>query len=114
MTRYPRAWRAPAIPKLLIVAIACTASFFPSDSLGVMPNRDEGVILWMSNEKMVIKGLIGTHEVELLGVCSWCQVGVSVAVRFISLTRAEIVEPESKMPRPPVKVLILKDGREGL
>lgn len=77
-----------------------------------LPRSDNGFIEAMLDEKIVVQGYLGTHVLELIGVCTWCEVGMQVAVRFLSVTRAELVQTETAIAKPPVNVFILIDGRD--
>ena len=94
----------------LILSLALTTS--QSLATPYMPRSDNGFIEAMLDEKIVVQGYLGTHVLELIGVCTWCEVGMQVAVRFISVTRAELVQTDTGIAKPPVNVLILIDGRE--
>jgi hypothetical protein len=96
---------------LLIVVSLIGMFFCPCVGNGYLQVKDEGVIEAIVDENIVVLGFLGTHVLELLGVCSWCEVGSSVAVRFISLTRAELIDTETRISKPPVQTLIIRDGR---
>ena len=76
-------------------------------------DKDVGVILSVSDERVVIQGEMGLHVLELVGVCPWCEQGASVAVNFISHTRAELILTDVPTRKTPVYTMILRDGREG-
>jgi hypothetical protein len=76
-------------------------------------DRDEGTIESMSEGVVEIKGVRGVHILELLRDCTWCETGMEVIVTFKGLGRA-FLYPSAKSPlvRRPVKVLVIKDGRD--
>lgn len=102
--------RATVISACLFMILSL--ALFPSQSHTYMPTNDNGFIEAMLDEKIVVQGYLGTHVLELIGACSWCETGVPVAVRFLSVTRAELSQTDSGIPKPPVKTMILIDGRE--
>ena len=62
----------------LILSLALTTS--QSLATPYMPRSDNGFIEAMLDEKIVVQGYLGTHVLELIGVCTWCEVGMQVAV----------------------------------
>jgi hypothetical protein len=73
---------------------------------------DVGVIESMNEGYIYVRGNYGTHQLELLGTCLWCEVGLEVLVTFQGFTRATLA-PYSRTPLgKPVKAFIIKDGRE--
>lgn len=102
---------ARILPKILPLITILTLVMIPVSGDCYLPANDEGFIEAIVDENIVVQGFLGTHVLELLGVCSWCEVGTSVAVRFISHTRAELREAETTIRRPPIRVFIIRDGR---
>ncbi|MBI4963103.1 MAG: hypothetical protein HY913_07500 [Desulfomonile tiedjei] len=75
-------------------------------------NHDVGVIESMSEGDIYVRGNYGLHQLELLGTCLWCEVGLEVLVTFRGFTRATL-RPSVKTPlAKPVGAFIIKDGRE--
>lgn len=76
-----------------------------------LPVKDVGFIQAIVAENIVVQGELGIHVLEIIGACSWCEVGASVAVDFISSTRAELIQTEFSFFKKPIKAFIIKDGR---
>lgn len=95
-------------------AIMMAASFlvlFDHEPL-LSQSHDIGVIASMSEGNIYVRGNYGLHELEMLGTCLWCEVGIEVMVTFAGFTRATLSRyPKSALGKP-VKVFIIKDGRE--
>jgi len=73
---------------------------------------DIGVIESMSEGSIYVKGNYGMHQLEILGTCLWCEVGLDVLVTFRGFTRATLATyPRAPLGKP-VKAFIIKDGRE--
>ncbi len=100
------------LPKLLVSVLMILLLFIPVNVSAYLPKTDDGFIQAILDDNIVVEGFLGTHILELVGVCSWCEVGSSVAVRFISATRAELIATESTIKRRPVLTIIIRDGRE--
>lgn len=73
---------------------------------------DSGPIEAVDGDRIYVKGNRGVHVLETIGVCHWCEVGLTVLVTFKSLTRATIKPYVNTMGRRPVPVFIIHDGRE--
>lgn len=73
---------------------------------------DSGPIEAMEGDRLYVKGSRGVHILETIGVCHWCEVGLTVLVTFTSLTRATVKPVVNSMGRRPVSAFIIRDGRE--
>ncbi|MGD9817655.1 MAG: hypothetical protein AB7V04_03045 [Desulfomonilaceae bacterium] len=76
-----------------------------------LPVKDVGFILEIVDENIVVQGELGIHVLEIIGACSWCEVGAPVAVDFISSTRAELIQTEFSFFKKTIKAFIIRDGR---
>lgn len=102
------------VMRIVCMSLILSLAFISADSSATpyLPRIDNGFIEAMLDEKIVVQGYLGTHVLELIGVCTWCEVGMQVAVRFISVTRAELIQTDTGMAKAPVNALILIDGRD--
>ncbi len=98
--------------RILCLTVILSLALFPSESLTYLQRSDNGFIEAMPDERIVVQGYLGTHVLELIGVCSWCEVGASVTIRFLSATRGELILMDTGIRKPPVPVFILVDGRD--
>jgi hypothetical protein len=73
---------------------------------------DVGVIEEMSEGNIYVRGNHGRHVLEALGSCLWCQVGLDVLVNFEGFTRAKLSPYSESVRGRPVRVFVVKDGRE--
>jgi hypothetical protein len=73
---------------------------------------DAGVIEDMSEGNIYVRGSHGLHVLEALGSCLWCQVGLDVLVTFEGFTRAKLSPYSESVRGRPVRVFVLRDGRE--
>jgi hypothetical protein len=73
---------------------------------------DIGVIESMSEGNIYVRGNHGLHELEILGTCLWCEVGIEVMVTFEGFTRATLSQYPKSATGKPVKTFIIKDGRD--
>jgi hypothetical protein len=92
------------------------ALFLVSNSAAVAAgrwDRDEGTIDSVSDGAIEIHGVRGIHILEMLQDCTWCEAGIEVIVTFKGFGRADL-SPSLRSPlvRRPVKVLVIKDGRD--
>ncbi len=72
---------------------------------------DGGPILSVGDDHIVIQGENGRYVVEPLGVCSWCQVGIHVTLRFQGFIRGALRPKDDWGAVRPLQVLILEDAR---
>jgi hypothetical protein len=89
----------------LLLFLNLTAS---ADPLG---KSDGGPIEEMSENKILIHGDYGSYLLEIIGICSWCEIGVDVNINFERMSRASI-QPKlgTKLVRP-VKVFVVEQQR---
>ncbi len=73
---------------------------------------DVGVIEDMSEGNIYVRGSHGLHVLETLGSCLWCRVGLDVLVSFEGFTRAKLSPYSESVRGRPVRVFVLRDGRE--
>jgi len=71
-----------------------------------------GTIDMMSEGVIYVTGQRGTHVLEPLGDCDWCRVGQAVVVRFKGYIRATLSPYGDSQRIKPLKVLIVRDGRD--
>ncbi|MGB6067679.1 MAG: hypothetical protein WBG50_22975 [Desulfomonilaceae bacterium] len=96
---------------LSVVALACFLVFV---SAGTLRGRDYdvGVITDMSEGNIYVKSNLGTYELETFEPCLWCEVGLQVVVHFEGFTRATIAPYSKSVLGGPVRVFVIKDGRD--
>ncbi len=73
---------------------------------------DVGVIEEMSEGNIYVRGNHGLHVLETLGSCLWCEVGFEVLVSFEGFTRAKLSPYSESIRGRPVRVFVVRDGRE--
>jgi len=94
-----------------VVTATCLIILFCREPL-LGQDHDIGVIESMSEGSIYVKGNYGLHQLEILGTCLWCEVGLDVLVTFQGFTRATLAPyPRAPLGKP-VKAFIIKDGRE--
>ena len=94
-----------------VAALACLLVFI---SAGPLHGRDYdvGAIVDMTEGNIYVKGNRGTHVLETFEPCLWCEVGLEVLVRFEGFTRATIAPYSKSVFGGPVRVFVIKDGRD--
>jgi hypothetical protein len=73
---------------------------------------DVGTIEAISEGNIYVRGNHGHHVLETLGSCLWCEVGVDVIINFKAFTRAELSPYSETVQGRPIRVFVVKDGRE--
>lgn len=73
---------------------------------------DVGIIENISEGNIYVRGNHGLHVLETLGNCSWCEVGVEALINFEGFTRAKLSPYSESVRGRPVKVFVIRDGRE--
>lgn len=73
---------------------------------------DVGVIEEMSEGNIYVRGNHGLHVLETVGSCLWCEVGFEVIVSFEGFTRAKLSPYSESIRGRPVRVFVVRDGRE--
>ncbi|MGO9568570.1 MAG: hypothetical protein ACLP5H_13610 [Desulfomonilaceae bacterium] len=73
---------------------------------------DVGIIEQISEGNIYVRGNYGLHVLETLGSCLWCEVGLEVIVSFEGFTRAKLSPYSESIRGRPVRVFVVKDGRE--
>jgi hypothetical protein len=73
---------------------------------------DVGTIEDISEGNIYVRGNYGHHVLETLGSCLWCEVGVEVLINFEGFTRAKLSPYSESVRGRPVRVFVVKDGRE--
>ena len=81
-----------------------------SSALGT--EYDGGIIERIVDDRIYVKGEMGEHIFEILGVCSWCEEGLEVSIAFKGYTRATLQPKSPGFQGRPLQVLIIRDGRE--
>jgi hypothetical protein len=106
MTKFIK-FTGPAFLVLLWLMAVLGANFKPFGN-----STDNGFIVSMDDFNITIQGELGRHEFEILGPCTWCELGEEVQVNFLSVSRASMTPGSSPYPKPPVNLIIIRDGRE--
>ncbi len=99
-----RAVAAGALCLLIVLA------FHHQHSLGA--DYDAGIIERIVDDQIYVRGDLGEHVFEPIGICSWCEEGVEVSVTFKGYTRATLEPKSTSFRGRPLQVLIIHDGRE--
>ncbi len=73
---------------------------------------DVGTIEDISEGNIYVRGNYGLHVLETLGSCLWCEVGTEVIINFDGFTRAKLSPYGESARGRPVRVFVIKDGRE--
>jgi hypothetical protein len=73
---------------------------------------DSGLIERVVDDRIYVKGGLGDHVFEPVGICSWCEEGVEVSIAFQGYTRATLQPKSQSFRGRPLQVLIIRDGRE--
>ena len=73
---------------------------------------DVGVIEEMSEGNIYVRGNHGLHVLETVGSCLWCEVGFEVLVSFEGFTRAKLSPYSESIRGRPVRVFVVRDGRD--
>jgi hypothetical protein len=76
------------------------------------PQSDTGEIREIYGDRVYVQGGLGTHIVEMITPCPWCEQRTTVIIRFQSSTRANMVPDPNLFNTAPVELFIIKDGRE--
>jgi hypothetical protein len=74
--------------------------------------RDSGVIDEIYNDRIHVKGNSGSYIFEMISPCSWCEQGAVVFINFENYSRANMVPVPNFLQTSPIKLFIIKDGRE--
>lgn len=74
--------------------------------------REEGAIEQMLENRVYVRGLMGSHVFEMISACSWCERGTPVAINFESLSRASMTPYPNSLQVAPVRLFVIRDGRE--
>jgi hypothetical protein len=99
------------VPAFVILCF-CFILIAPYYSWGLSFDYDGGVIQRIVDDRIYVKGELGNHVFEPIGVCSWCEEGVEVSIAFKGYTRATLQPKSLPFPVRPLPVLIVRDGRE--
>lgn len=73
---------------------------------------DTGVIASITDDMVYMQGQRGVHVFQLMGICSWCEEGADIVAVFQGLTHATIAPYPNYFHKPPVRTLVVRDGRE--
>lgn len=98
--------------KILLATVVIVLPFIgPSFSAAQRVSFDSGPITLISEEKVTVVGNLGTHVLEPIGDCTWCEVGLEVLIEFRDLTRAVIKPHDESSVARPIRAFIVVDGR---
>jgi hypothetical protein len=100
------------IVRFVIAVFVAIVMATPLDARRV--DYDSGPIETMSDGFIYVRGNSGMHVLEPVGVCLWCEPGLQVLVTFIGFTRATLKPFSRRVRARPLKVLVIKDGRDQL
>ncbi|MGB9616822.1 MAG: hypothetical protein ACP5M0_02675 [Desulfomonilaceae bacterium] len=96
---------------LVIAAVICCVEE-QYDALAWISDVDTGVIASMSDDTVYMQGQAGQHVFQLMGICTWCEDGADIVAVFEGLTHATLAPYPNYFGKPPVRALVVKDGRE--
>jgi hypothetical protein len=103
-----RQTRAIAVALLCFCLLSVTPNYLRA--LGV--EYEGGMIERIVDDRIYVKGEMGDHIFEIIGVCSWCEEGLEVSIAFKGYTRATLQPKSPSFQGRPLQVLIIRDGRE--
>jgi hypothetical protein len=99
--------------KLRVGIVAVVCAFILVCGATVRAQKyDVGTIEAVSEGNIYVSGNQGHHVLETLGSCLWCEVGVEVIINFEGFTRAKLSPYSESVRGRPVRVFVVKDGRE--
>ncbi len=90
----------------------CFIPFAPNYLSALGTEYDGGIIERIADDRIYVKGEMGDHVFEIIGVCSWCEEGLEVSIAFKGYTRATLQPKSPSFQGRPLQVLIIRDGRE--
>jgi|GEM_PF-5136780 len=73
---------------------------------------DTGVIAEMYGDRINVKSDLGYHIFDIVSPCSWCEKGATINITFEGFTRATMTPVPNIMESIPIKLFIIRDGRE--
>jgi hypothetical protein len=97
---------------LALLAAATLVLCCSNEGAAQTVDRDRGSIESIMGDRIIVNGLRGRHELEAIGVCSWCEADLEVVITFLSSLRGTLEPDSPSREARPVKVLIIRDGRE--
>jgi len=101
--------RAVVVAALLCL---CFIPIAPNNLSALGTEYDGGIIERIADDRIYVKGEMGDHVFEIIGVCSWCEEGLEVSIAFKGYTRATLQPKSPSFQGRPLQVLIIRDGRE--
>ncbi len=90
----------------------CFILITPNHLWALRIEYDGGLIERIGEDRIYVKGEMGDHIFEPIGVCSWCEEGIEVSIVFQGYTRATLQPKSQSFRGKPLPVLIIRDGRE--
>ncbi len=90
----------------------CFISVTPNSLSALGTEYDGGIIERIADDRIYVKGELGDHIFEIIGICSWCEEGLEVSIAFKGYTRATLQPKSPSFQGRPSQVLIIRDGRE--
>lgn len=102
--------------KIRIIAICAASVAMLCSSIAAAPfaRSDRGVIEALYEHEIQVQGEEGLHILEPMQDCSWCVEGMDVVLTFLKYGRATLSPEAPSRDAKPVKVWVLRDGRDGL
>jgi hypothetical protein len=98
-------------PESLVAVCVC---FVLAASWSPAAEYDSGPIASIVDDTVYVEGNNGTYELQLLGLCTWCEEGLEVLIRFDSVAKASMKPqkgPDDFSIFKAVRALIIRDAR---
>ena len=102
------------LKKIGIPLVAMCFCFLQATPLSQAADYDSGPINLIVDDTVYIDGNNGVYAVELLGMCTWCEEGIEVLIKFLGFTKATIQPyraPDDAAIFKPVRCLLVRDAR---
>lgn len=112
--RRPRHLQINVFALRVILGAALALGFIATQHVHAQTGQvatEKGVIREILDEKIYIEGETGMHVLETLGVCSWCEEGLSITIFFDTITKASIQPYPNPQRKKTVRAFILRDAR---
>lgn len=96
---------------LIICLVFIPSGEIFAQSLGTQ--NDSGIISEIYGDRVYVQTESGvTHIFEMISPCSWCEREITVVIEFQGFTRATMTPIPNTLQSAPVKLFIIRDGRE--
>lgn len=97
------------LPLVIFLVLICAGEILAQT---FTRQNDPGVIQEIYEDRVSVEGESGTHIFEIISPCSWCERGITVFIAFEGFSRATMTPVPNTLDSAPIKLFIVKDGRE--